>query len=467
MPVKSNNDSIWTDNYIDDNIVVNNIVNDIETQNAGKIIDTKKNLNDSNANKKDDDILNFYMQCKNNCKIGLLNINSLRHKFYPIMQMLQNQYFDILMLQETKLDDSFPNAQFIIDGYVMHRLDHKLNSGGIIANVRCDIPQKKVDLYVIGSLNKGKIELQAIEITVNDEKWLVINMYKEPKTPDATLVDHLDKMLSTYCSQYTNVVLCGDINVNMLKNNSIRDIVDVHGMKNIVTKPTCFKSETPTLIDVVFTTVLKRFKHVCCIESDLSDFHQMVCFSTKFNAPRHINKVITYRSYKIFNREQCLCDLASAPFHGFNRAFNPLSNYYREPLLHNNVIHDTLEHAYQYAKASRYKDSATEDKILCSSTPAEAKQAGLHVRNFDRADWEEAKKGIMLELLRIKFQAGSEMNKFLKNTSGKSLAEAGKSRSFAIGMPLNSKNIFDTSKWPKNCNMLVKCLMEVRTELNA
>ena len=104
--------------------------------------------------------------------------------------------------------------------------------------------------------------------------------------------------LSTYCSQYTNVVLCSDINVNMLKNNSISDIVDVHGMTNIVTKPTCFKSETPTLIDVVFTTVPKWFKHVCCIESYLSDFHQMVCFSTKFNAPRHMNKVITYRSYK-------------------------------------------------------------------------------------------------------------------------------------------------------------------------
>ena len=60
---------------------------------------------------------------------------------------------------------------------------------------------------------------------------------------------------------------------------------------------------------------LKRFKHVCCIESDLSDFHQMVCFSTKFNAARHINKVITYRSYKNFNREQFFRDLASAPFH--------------------------------------------------------------------------------------------------------------------------------------------------------
>ena len=30
-------------------------------------------------------------------------------------------------------------------------------------------------------------------------------------------------------------------------------------MKNIVTKLKCFKSQTPTLIDVVFTSVPKRF----------------------------------------------------------------------------------------------------------------------------------------------------------------------------------------------------------------
>ena len=110
--------------------------------------DSKKNLDDSNANKMDnDDVIKFYMQCTNNCKIGLFNINSLRHKFYPIMQMLHNQYFDMLMRQETKLDDSFPNAQFNIHCYVIHRLDHKSNSGEIIAYVRSDIPQKKVDLY--------------------------------------------------------------------------------------------------------------------------------------------------------------------------------------------------------------------------------------------------------------------------------------------------------------------------------
>ena len=40
------------------------------------------------------------------------------------------------MLQDTKLDDSFPNAHFNIHGYVINRLDHQSNSGGIIAFVR-------------------------------------------------------------------------------------------------------------------------------------------------------------------------------------------------------------------------------------------------------------------------------------------------------------------------------------------
>ena len=153
-------------------------------------------------------------------------------------------------------------------------------------------------------------------------------------------------------------------------------------------------------------------------------------------------------------------------FGGPHSIFNPLSNYYPEPVIHKDIAHETLEHAYQYAKASRYQDTVAEEQILCASTPAEAKQIGYHVRNFDRDDWDKVKTDVMLELLRIKFSTGSKMAKLLQDTSGKSLAEAGRSKSFGIGMSLWNKNIFDTSKWPKNCNILGKCLMEVRRELN-
>ena len=72
---------------------------------------------------------------------------------------------------------------------------------------------------------------------------------------------------------------------------------------------------------------------------------------------------------------------------------------------------------------------------------------------------------LLIQLL-IQLNTISEVAKFLKATTGKSLAEVGKSKSFAIGVSLNHKNIFNTRQWPKDCNILGKCLMEIRNELN-
>ena len=111
-------------------------------------------------------------------------------------------------------------------------------------------------------------------------------------------------------------------------------------------------------------------------------------------------------------------------FGGRHSTFNPLSNYYPEPVTHKDNHHDTIEHVYQYVKASRYGDKAAEQAILCSSTPVEVKQAGRTVKNFDRKDWDQVKTRIMLDLLLIKFKVGSRMKDFLKVATGKSLAEA-------------------------------------------
>ncbi len=48
--------------------------------------------------------------------------------------------------------------------------------------------------------------------------------------------------------------------------------------------PTCYKnSERPTLIDVVMTNVPKKFKDVMiCVDTELSNVHNMVCFSKEY-----------------------------------------------------------------------------------------------------------------------------------------------------------------------------------------
>ena len=48
--------------------------------------------------------------------IGHININSIRSKFNILSSMVKDN-IDILMVSETKLDSSVPQAQFRIEGY--------------------------------------------------------------------------------------------------------------------------------------------------------------------------------------------------------------------------------------------------------------------------------------------------------------------------------------------------------------
>ena len=81
-------------------------------------------------------------------------------------------------------------------------------------------------------------------------------------------------------------------------------------------------------------------------------------------------------------------------FGGRHSVLYPLSNYYPKPVTYKDIRHDTVDHAYQFVKASRYGDKAAEEAILCSSTPAEVKEAGRAVVNFDCAYWNQlVKKG--------------------------------------------------------------------------
>ena len=153
-------------------------------------------------------------------------------------------------------------------------------------------------------------------------------------------------------------------------------------------------------------------------------------------------------------------------FGGPFSVFNYLSNYYEAPMVYNGIMHNTLEHAYQYAKCDRYDDKAAMNKLLCVKSAAEAKQIGSNIKNFQRADWDSVKTQVMEDLLRIKFSPGSDLGKRLKATTRKSLAEAGRSRSFAIGLSLTNANVFDTTKWSQNGNILGKSLMKIRNELN-
>ena len=64
--------------------------------------------------------------------ISYLNINSLSNKIDVLRQICKISPLEILCVDETKLDSSFPNSQFRIDGYIYppYRRDRDNHGGG-------------------------------------------------------------------------------------------------------------------------------------------------------------------------------------------------------------------------------------------------------------------------------------------------------------------------------------------------
>ena len=76
--------------------------------------------------------------------IGHLNINSIRHKICLLQPMTEDN-IDILVMSETKIDNSFPVNQFSIDGYNLpYRLDRNQDGGGLLVYFRSGIPSRKL-----------------------------------------------------------------------------------------------------------------------------------------------------------------------------------------------------------------------------------------------------------------------------------------------------------------------------------
>ena len=75
-----------------------------------------------------------------NTIIGHLNINSIRNKFDTLDNIVKA--FDIFLISESKLDNTFPINQFAIEGHKVFRRDRNCLGGGFILYINKNIPCK-------------------------------------------------------------------------------------------------------------------------------------------------------------------------------------------------------------------------------------------------------------------------------------------------------------------------------------
>ena len=105
---------------------------DIITQNSNISLNATRNttgnassssllINSNNSEEKDSQsfLKDIRINNINRLIIGQLNINSLRNKFEQLSTMISGN-IDMFVISETKLDETFPAAQFSLQGFCIH-----------------------------------------------------------------------------------------------------------------------------------------------------------------------------------------------------------------------------------------------------------------------------------------------------------------------------------------------------------
>ena len=91
------------------------------------------------------------------------------------------------MFSETKLDETFPNQQFKMNGYKMLRRGTNKHGGGIIFYINENISCKTVNFEGL----PGDFEVTLIELSIKNRKWLCIGLYKSPSQNGKYFLENL------------------------------------------------------------------------------------------------------------------------------------------------------------------------------------------------------------------------------------------------------------------------------------
>lgn len=231
-----------------------------------------------------------------------MNIRSLRTNFNSFMASIYNiiDKIKIIILVETNINDN-ENNFYVIPGFnstFFNRPDK--GGGGIAVYIKESIAYKNI------STKTTAFEVLNITLKTKDEISLIA-IYRPPSPNLNTFFEELEELLKTIKKQ-RNVIMVGDINIDILKECTITtlylDILTSNGMQSMINNYTRvdLNRHTHTCIDHLFvrTKNILTEPNAVIIKTNISD-HYTLFFSYSTNEDVTNTTQINTQQTKICN----------------------------------------------------------------------------------------------------------------------------------------------------------------------
>lgn len=141
------------------------------------------------------------------------------------------------------------------------------------------------------------------------------------------------------------------------------------------------------------------------------------------------------------------------------------SQWYESPFVVEGQTYHTAEHWMMAQKALLFGDTEIYQRIILSRKPAEVKDLGRRISNFDEAIWTAKRYEIVKQGNLHKFQQNPDLGAYLVTTENRILVEASPvDYIWGIGLAQDHEDASQPDRW-KGLNLLGFALMEVRNLL--
>ena len=242
-----------------------------------------------------------------------------------------NNYIDVICLNETRLDNSITDNAISINGYDVFRKDRDREGGGVAIYVNRN---GSFTYKVRNDLMPTDLEMIILEITQPKCKpFLIISWYRPPGT-HMDLFEKINHVLENVECTDKEVMIVGDTNCDLLTSNptcytlKMKEIAINFHLKQLIKKPTRITENSKTLIDHIYVPAEKICKSGV-LYTGISD-HGMVYVTIGKDKKQIKNKhkFKTNRSYKHFDD---------------NAFVHDMENVNWEDIVHHDNIDDVLE----------------------------------------------------------------------------------------------------------------------------
>ena len=143
----------------------------------------------------------------------------------------------IFVINETKLDESFPSNQFAMPGYKFIRRDRNKFGGVIAFYITDQLPSQTIKIE-----NPSDMEILTIEITIRKNKILVAGIYKPPNLSETNFTTNLETIIiSKLSNKYEKLILMRDFNMTT-SNPILSQFLDTFALSPLNIDPICFKN---------------------------------------------------------------------------------------------------------------------------------------------------------------------------------------------------------------------------------